>query len=359
MNLRQEFLKKWSPTFRKVNTSLAQIEKIDARLLELDRINVRLAKLDEINASLNQFESINAKLEILDKKNTDVNNNIKQISLLYKKIYQEPKTYYEASSNLSIDDYSKMQKEHYENADIQSGQIVGNYEWHESFPYETFLLYKYGDIRYPVFDSFNDKIALDFGCGPGRMVKRMKNIFAKVDGCDISQRLLDEAKAVNQDSDFYLTNGQDLGNTPKNFYDFIYCTISMQHIACYSIRLAIIQKMKEALKENGCITLQMAYNKDFPYTKEETFLINDKLVSIKEQANQANYFLDATAAKGTNGKFDVGIGKNDLENIKKDFLKTFEHVELWFANIDNYFDDLKGAKHNNYWAKDWIFIHAY
>jgi 2-polyprenyl-3-methyl-5-hydroxy-6-metoxy-1,4-benzoquinol methylase len=119
-----------------------------------------------------------------------------------------------------------------------------NYAWHENYPYETFLLYRYGDIRKPIFETFSERTALDFACGPGRMVRRMRRFFAKVDGCDIAQRLLDEAKLSNPDSNFYLTNGQDLGLPPLAAYDFIYCTISMQHIACHSIRTKIIRLMK-------------------------------------------------------------------------------------------------------------------
>ena len=47
-------------------------------------------------------------------------------------------------------DYIQMQKSHYEDSKVGSAAIVGNYHWHEQYPYETFLLYKYGDIRLPV-----------------------------------------------------------------------------------------------------------------------------------------------------------------------------------------------------------------
>jgi hypothetical protein len=61
----------------------------------------------------------------------------------------------------------------------------------------------------------------------------------------------------------------------------------------------------------------------------------------------------------TNGSFDVGIGKKDLQSIKEDINSLFGNSEIWFSNVDNYYDDLIGTTHDtSYWAKDWIFIHA-
>ena len=58
-------------------------------------------------------------------------------------------------------DYILMQQEHYNDPGRTPEGIVGNYEWHEEFPYETFLLYRNGDIRKPVFESTADKVALE------------------------------------------------------------------------------------------------------------------------------------------------------------------------------------------------------
>ena len=66
----------------------------------------------------------------------------------------------------TVQDYIKMQKREYENPDITPENIVGQYDWHEEYPYETFLLYRNGDVRKPIFEYTKDKIALDFACGP-------------------------------------------------------------------------------------------------------------------------------------------------------------------------------------------------
>lgn len=261
-------------------------------------------------------------------------------------------------------DYLNMQKNFYE-ADIPVGAVVGNYAWHEEYPYETFLLFKNGDIRKPIFDTFKDKVALDFGCGPGRMVKRMRLLFKQVDGCDISSRLLKEAERYcnnsgGYNSKFYLTGGNDLGDAPKNFYDFIYCTISMQHIAAHTIRKKILASMFAALKVGGKITLQMAYNPRAPFTNElpESVLVNGMQIRFFFPQKGADYFSDDFDATSTNSGHDVLIGKKDLASIKKNLSEQFSNVALWFSNVSNYLNDLNGKTHQQFWATDWIYLHG-
>jgi SAM-dependent methyltransferase len=339
-NFLKKFLLKINPLYRKIYF----LEKY---------INIIDTKINTLNTILGILEDINSKIHI-------ILNILKYDGcvLLLEEIDKE-ELIRDDKANGVIEDYINMQKKYYEDVTIASDKIVGNYDWHENYPYETFLLYRYGDIRKPIFENFSDRTALDFACGPGRMIRRMRRFFAKVDGCDIAQRLLDDAKLLNPDSHFFLTSGQDLGLPPLATYDFIYCTISMQHIACYSIRMKIIKLMKSALTQGGCITLQLGYNRDFPYVTEKQFTINKKLVTIKARSHQADYIDDAIYASTTNGGFDVGIGRKDIQYIKKDITSLFGNSEIWFSNVDNYYDDLSGATHDrSYWAKDWIFIHA-
>ena len=264
-----------------------------------------------------------------------------------------------AETNKTDADYINMQKREYENPNVTPEDIVGQYAWHEEYPYETFLLYKNGDVRKPIFENTKDKTALDFACGPGRMVKRMLKVFKKVDGCDISGRLIEEARNRVPETDFYVTNGNDLGDVPLNHYDFIYCTISMQHIASYEIRRSILENMKQALRQGGKIVLQMAYNPHFPYVSERSrYQINEKEIVMYEKADMADYFGNDFDAVKTNGLHDVGIGKNDLPQIKKDIAELFTNVSIWFSNVKDYYDDLEGQKHSNYWATDWLYIYA-
>ena len=256
-------------------------------------------------------------------------------------------------------DYIRMQREQYNDERISPEGIVGNYAWHEEFPYETYLLYRNGDIRKPIFASTQDKTALDFACGPGRMIKRMQRYFKQVDGCDISARLIEEAGRYVPEAGLYVTNGNDLGDVPLGHYDFIYCTISMQHIASHRIRMEIISHMYEALKPGGKITLQLGYNPSYPYVAErKRMVVNDCEVRILQKRPMADWLSDDFGAAATNGGHDVGIGERDLDVVKADISKIFQNVAVWFANVSNYYGDLNGKQHGNYWATDWIFIYG-
>ena len=51
------------------------------------------------------------------------------------------------SGGRTEEDYIRMQREFYNDQSRSPELIVGSYEWHEEFPYETFLLYRNGDVR--------------------------------------------------------------------------------------------------------------------------------------------------------------------------------------------------------------------
>lgn len=254
-----------------------------------------------------------------------------------------------------------MQKSFYDDETIAPENVVGSYGWHEKFPYESQLLFKRGDIRLPLFESTKDRVALDFGCGPGRMVSRMSGLFKRVDGVDISQRLLNKAKEMCPDSDFYLSSGTNLGSVPKNEYDFIFSTIAMQHIAVRSFRINLLKEMREALRVGGKINIQMAFNIDSPFTinKGSLKIGKYKVRLLKEDVQNAHWEDDKINAEGTNGSCDATIGYEDIPKVVEDFEMFFDEVSFWFYDVRLLYHDLEGEKHGtgyNYWPTHWIFI---
>ena len=252
-----------------------------------------------------------------------------------------------------------MQKSYYEKDDLPSDDIVGNYKWHENFPYETQLLYKNGDLRMPLIDNLQDKIALDFGCGPGRMVNRISAIFKRVDGVDISKKLLEKAKQSCPKSNFYISSGDDLGSTPSNTYDFAYSTIAMQHIAVHSVRMNILKNIKRVLKKSGKFTIQIAFNADYPFivNKGSVTLGNYNFKILKKDKTHAFWHEDKVNAKATNSACDVAIGYQDIPKVIQDFETLFSEVDFWFYDVRLIYNNLNGEKHaSNYWPSHWIFI---
>ena len=83
-------------------------------------------------------------------------------------------------SEEKIKQYAIMAKQFMNRPIGHPNNVVGNYGWHEKYPYEKYLLYRPSNENESVVDIDNTLIGIDFGCGPGRMVKRMSKFFKRV-----------------------------------------------------------------------------------------------------------------------------------------------------------------------------------
>ncbi len=78
-----------------------------------------------------------------------------------------------------------------------------------------------------------NSIALDFGCGVGRLTQALAAHYRCVHGVDISETMIKEAERLNkfQASCFYhLNNSPDLALFASKTFDFVYTSIVLQHI---------------------------------------------------------------------------------------------------------------------------------
>ena len=215
----------------------------------------------------------------------------------------------------SAADYVKMQKSNYDlyaSADqisignIEGDYVVGSWRAHDQWADYNDYLMKY----VPRNESW---IALDYGCGPGRNLKRWSSIFARVDGVDISQKNLENARTflahlpTAKTPNLFLTEGMDCGAAPKDHYDFVFSSICLQHICVYNVRYSILKSLFSCLKLGGRISIQMGYGVPSP--------------------NTVNYHDNFFAAPGTNRVADVAIRSPDeVENdLKKIGFTDFEH----------------------------------
>jgi SAM-dependent methyltransferase len=117
------------------------------------------------------------------------------------------------------------------------------------------------------------KIALDFGCGPGRCIIKFNHVFKRIDGVDISPTILEKARhdlneAKIEIPNLYVTNGKDLRDVPSDTYDVVYSIICMQHISCRDWRLSLYEEFRRVLKPNGYLTFQMGYGPGHPYSRD-------------------------------------------------------------------------------------------
>lgn len=201
----------------------------------------------------------------------------------------------------NIKKYTDMQKNWYEkaaswskyDAEKKHEGVVGSYEAHNDWPdYDKYLM---GFVD----SSYKSSIALDFACGPGRNIVKYNHLFKRIDGADIGQNNLDNAKVNLQFHgieipNLYLTNGSDLGAAPSNTYDLVFSTIAMQHICVHEIRFAILRDMYRVLRKLGKISIQMGFGRS---------------------AGKVGYFDNKYDAEATNSHCDTMIENTDyLEN---------------------------------------------
>ena len=223
---------------------------------------------------------------------------IKKLSVLKDTLYLLPSFFLKGKSR-----YIKMQKlfyDHYASKSVYNRKdkidlVVWGYDLHDKWEdYDKYLM-KYVD------ETYKNKIALDFACGPGRNIIRYHDKFLRIDGADISKVNIENAIKNLQFAgievpNLYVTSGYDCGSVDDSSYDFIFSTIAMQHICVYEIRFQILQAIFKALKNNGRISIQMGFG--------------------KKRGLSADYYANHYWALGTNSFFDTRV--DSPEQIKND-----------------------------------------
>ena len=161
--------------------------------------------------------------------------------------------------------------------------VVGSYAEHEAYDYERWL---FGGI-----EISTAAVALDYGCGPGRMIRRLTRRFSRIDGIDISPEVLDVARArcahLTVPPRLFATDGQSIPEELADTYDVAFSVICLQHICVYSIRRRIFEGLYRALKPGGLLSFQMGY--------------------APGHGAMIDYFGEQVEAEATNGSADVTI----------------------------------------------------
>ncbi|MDD3013271.1 MAG: class I SAM-dependent methyltransferase [Candidatus Gastranaerophilales bacterium] len=231
------------------------------------------------------------------------------------------KTFYDTRAN-SIDNARKLVSPGYEYLSKQSRTFL------------TYVLNDYmdrnvkdikGETILEVRDCFsklpdNLKI-LDFGCGVGRLMQEFAKSGFSIDGADISKNMLQFAgeNSCLKSSNLYLTNGNDCGDAPENYYDIVYSMITVQHICVRSIRNSIFESISKVLKDDGVFYIQMHF---YP-----------GITSSQIPENHADWLDDKTDAKSTNSASDVWITSESLGFVYNDFSKYFQDLRFQFVKL--------------------------
>lgn len=173
--------------------------------------------------------------------------------------------------------------------------VVGSFHAHNQWKdYENLFSH---------ISNANEKIALDFACGPGRNLVKYAPIFKRLDGVDISPVNIEKAKNYTLNNgitniNLYTNNGVDLSIIESNTYDVVMSTIALQHICVYEIRKSIFEEIYRILRSDGVFTAQMGFGSPSPQT--------------------VGYYENNYDAQGTNRACDVCIESPD--QLEKDLI---------------------------------------
>jgi len=181
--------------------------------------------------------------------------------------------------------YGVLTDEKYKSSKLDEGVLTEFYNSGELQINHVVSLLKNFNIK------VNKNIALDFGCGVGRLTIPISKLgFGKVFGVDISEGMLLKARLytreLNLDEDIkYLNN---LSLAPKNV-DFVHSYIVLQHIET-KIGYDIIAQMVQILNIDGVIAIHV------PFYRWEKF--SRRIISfLQKKVNIINYITNICAGR--------------------------------------------------------------
>jgi SAM-dependent methyltransferase len=102
--------------------------------------------------------------------------------------------------------------------------------------------------------------ALDFGCGLGRLTRALSTRFATAHGVDVSESLIEQARALNRDAehcDFRVLGAEGLSAFDGESIDLVCSLLVLQHQDRRSTVAAYIAEFIRVLRPGGVVVFQM------------------------------------------------------------------------------------------------------
>lgn len=150
----------------------------------------------------------------------------------------------------------------------------------------------------PIEGLQEDMKFLDFGCGPGRIVKTVAPQVKEYCGVDMCKGLIEMAKNHHRDYEnvqFFVNNGHDLKIFENNYFDFVYENLVFIHVLKEGIT-KYLPEICRIIKPGG-------YFVSFHFPKEGQFVnglsleeirnsfSTFKSVEVKECENKSAYIV--------------------------------------------------------------------
>lgn len=116
------------------------------------------------------------------------------------------------------------------------------------------LMNKLGAFGLPV----ERKLALDFGCGVGRLTHALSRYFDRCLGIDISQSMIRQAEQLCASSSCeFLLHCSDALPFPDGYFDLIYTALVLQHVPQQKTIRTYISEFCRTLKPGGILVMQL------------------------------------------------------------------------------------------------------
>jgi len=102
--------------------------------------------------------------------------------------------------------------------------------------------------------------ALEIGCGPGRLLKPMSQLFGEIHGVDISDQMVDRARGRLREiphAHAHVALRSNLEMFADESFDFVYSYAVFQHIPSRDVVLGYLKEARRVLKPGGLLRCQI------------------------------------------------------------------------------------------------------
>jgi SAM-dependent methyltransferase len=96
--------------------------------------------------------------------------------------------------------------------------------------------------------------ALDFGCGTGRSTRFLRNFGLNVIGADISQAMLDQARALDPSGEYHLVRNNIAGEFAPGSFDLILAAFTFDNMPTDK-KTDALSALRNVLARDGCLFL--------------------------------------------------------------------------------------------------------
>jgi SAM-dependent methyltransferase len=117
------------------------------------------------------------------------------------------------------------------------------------FPGTYYLAYR--DLPEIIFKHVKGRKAIDFGCGTGRSTRFLQKLGFDAVGVDISDDMIKQARQIDPEGDYRLTEEGDFAGFQEGAYDLILSAFTFDNIPTEKRKVELFEKLGGLLKIEG------------------------------------------------------------------------------------------------------------